>query len=96
MLFLDGWEGPEHTLGSEFASVLNISGLFIYLVLKIAGFWICTIYLEFWVSLNNFWTCLNMPEYVKIHVNVPKSAWIAFVLIANCNFLPIWTCGYLF
>ena len=39
---------------------------------------------------------LNKPEYVEIWVNVPKSAWMAFVLTPHCNPLSIWMCGYLF
>ena len=46
---------------------------------------------------------LNMPEYariifeyVKICVNVPKFAWLAFVLFPHCNPLSTWRVGYLF
>ena len=41
-------------------------------------------------------TYLNMPEYAKICMNVPKSAWMAFVLFLYCNPLSTWMCGYLF
>ena len=34
-----------------------------------------------WICLIMFgWICLDMPEYAGICVNMPKSAWIAFVL----------------
>ena len=48
------------------------------------------------ICQNNFWSYQNMPEYAKICANVPKSAWIAFVLFAHCNSLSTWTLGYLF
>ena len=37
-----------------------------------------------------------MSEYAEICVNVPKSAWMAFVLLQHCNPLCAWLSGYLF
>ena len=59
-------------------------------------FWICLGYIGFWICLNIFWTFLNMPEYAKICINKPKSAWMAFVLFLHCNPLSTWLSGYLF
>ena len=39
--------------------------------------WIC---FWFWICLNNSWIYLVMPNYAGIHMNMPNSAWIAFVL----------------
>ena len=39
---------------------------------------------------------MNMPEHAEIYVNLPKSAWIAFVLFPHCNPLSTWMRGYLF
>ena len=36
-----------------------------------------------------------MPEYAEIW-NVPKSAWMSFVLFPHCNSLSTWTRGYWF
>ena len=36
--------------------------------------------IRFWLCLNNSWTCLNMPGYAKICMNMPKSACMAFLL----------------
>ena len=48
-----------------FDRVLNMP-----LPLNIPGFWIC---------LSNSWICL-MSQYTGIYVNMPKSAWMTFVL----------------
>ena len=60
--------------------------LHIPLVLNMPGFSVCRGYTGFWVCLNNSWTSLNMPEYVEICRNVPKSTWVAFALIPHSLF----------
>ena len=67
-----------------------------FLILNIPWFWICLGYTRFWICLNNFWTCLNMPEYVEICVNVPKSAWMAFGFLSHCNPMSTWMRSYFF
>ena len=54
-------------------------------------FWI-QLWPGFWISLNNYWTCLKMPKCE----NVCKSALVAFVLFSYYNKLSIWMCDYLF
>ena len=81
------YQGHEYASGSEYARVLNKPGFWIYqgsdmrLVLNLPGFWICQGYTGFWICLiMSGWICLDMSEYAGIWVNVPKFAWIAFVL----------------
>ena len=70
------YQGSEYASGYEFARVLNTR-----LVLNLPGFWICQGYTGFWICLiMSGWICLDMSEYAGICVNMPKSAWIAFVL----------------
>ena len=70
------YQGSEYASGYEFARVLNTR-----LVLNLPGFWICQGYTGFWICLiMSGWICLDMSEYAGIWVNVPKFAWIAFVL----------------
>ena len=61
------YQVSEYASGSEFASVLNMSGL--HRVLNMPE---CLI--------MSGWICLEMSEYAGICVNKPKSASIAFVL----------------
>ena len=87
------YQGHEYASGSEYARVLNkprfwISQVSEYtkvlntrLVLNLPGFWICQGHTGFWIYLiMSGWICLGMSEYAAIGVNMPKSAWIAFVL----------------
>ena len=73
------YQGSEYSSGSEFARVLNTR-----LVLNLPGFWIVRVMQSFeyaWICLiMSGWICLGMSEYAGICTNVPKSAWIAFVL----------------
>ena len=62
--------------GFEYSSVLNMSGFWIY--------YVCT---GSWVCLNVIELFLNMPEYVGIYINMPKFAWMAFVLHVT-NLIP--------
>ena len=39
---------------------------------------------------------MEISEYAKICMNVPKSDWLAFVLFPQCNPSSIWMLGYLF
>ena len=86
-------QGSEYASGSEYARVLNKSGLRINqgsqytkvlnmpLVLNLPGFWICQGYTGFWICLiMSDWICLDLSEYVATCANMPKSAWMAFVL----------------
>ena len=57
--------------GSEYTRVLNVP-----LVLNTPVFWIYQVPTESLICLN----MLNMPEYVKISGNIPRSGWMAFVL----------------
>ena len=65
--------------GSEYTKVLNMP-----LVLNIPGFWICQGHTgsEYaWICLiMSDWICLDLSEYAAICSNMPKSAWMAFVL----------------
>ena len=62
------YQGHEYASGSEYARVLNMLGL-------TQGFEYASICL-----IMSGWICLDMSEYAGIWVNMPKSAWIAFVL----------------
>ena len=44
-----------------------------------------------WMFPEYAWLCLIMREYAEIYVNMPKSAWMTFVLHFH-----ILMCGYLF
>ena len=57
--------------GCEYTRVLNVP-----LVLNTPVFWIYQVPTESLICLN----MLNMPEYVKISGNIPRSGWMAFVL----------------
>ena len=90
------YQGHEYAPGSEYARVLNKPGFWISQVseytkvLICVWFWICqgseyvrvTQDSEYtWICLiMSRWICLDMSEYAGIWVNMPKSAWIAFVL----------------
>ena len=50
-------------------------------VLHISRFWLCHDYTAFWICLNNSWLCLNKSEYAETWVNIPKSTWMAFVIL---------------
>ena len=64
------YQGSEYATGSEFAKVLNVP-----------GFWIYQRYTGFWICLNiSGCICLDMSEYAEIWMNMPKFAWMAFVL----------------
>ena len=47
-------------------------------------------------GLEYAWVFLNIPEYAKMCVNMPKSAWMTFLAFPHSNSLSIWTHGYLF
>ena len=80
--------GSEYASSSECTTVLNMP-----LVLNMPGFWI---WLWFWIcqdseypsgsdytrvlNMPGLYRLLNMPDYAGICVNMPKSAWITFVL----------------
>ena len=86
----------EYVSGSEYARVLNIPGFWVCLwfwkvrIVNIPEFWICQGYTGFRIHMNNYWICLNMPDYVwicmnmpeyaGICVNMPKYAWMTFAL----------------
>ena len=58
--------------GSEFARVLNMSGLHRFLNMS---------ELHRVLNMSEFaWLCLNMLGYAWICLNMPKYAWIAFLL----------------
>ena len=44
------------------------------------------------ICLNNFGTCLNIPKYAWMCLNIPE--WLLF--FPHCNPLSTWTGGYLF
>ena len=70
------YQGSEYAPGYQFGRVLNTRP-----VLNLPGFWIRQGYGGFWICLiMSVWICLDMSEYAGICVNMPKSAWIAFVL----------------
>ena len=70
------WIYQVSEYASGYARVLNRR-----LVLNLPGFWICQGYTGFWIYLiMSRWICLGMCEYAGICVNMPKSAWMAFVL----------------
>ena len=93
------YQSSEYASGFEYARILHIP-----------EFWICQGYTGFRICLNKSWICLsmpdnvwiclgNMPEYVRICVNIPKYAWMAFgftFLHFPIGFTIPWKRGYLF
>ena len=74
---VDVWQGSEYAPVSDSEYTR---------VLNMPG------YTGFWICLNNFWTCLNMPKYVWMCLNLPE--WL--VLLPYCNLLSTWTHSDLF
>ena len=73
------YQGPEYASGSEYARVLNKPGFWIshgseYVRVTQGSeyAWICLIMSD--------WICLDLSKYAVICTNMPKSAWVAFVL----------------
>ena len=73
------YQGSEYASSSEFARILNTR-----LVLNLPGFWIRVRVLNISglhrvLNMSEYsWLCL--AEYAWICLNIPKSAWMAFVL----------------
>ena len=64
--------------------------------LNIQGFWLCLWlwvcdgseyarvtdgWKDSWIGMSNSWICLNMLEYARICMNLPKTAWMAFYVL---------------
>ena len=89
--------------GSEYTKVLNMP-----LVVNLPKCWIYhgSEYVRVTQSseynliclIMSAWICLDLSEYVKICVNMPKSAWMNgfYFMFPYCNLLSTWTRAYLF
>ena len=66
------YQGSERVCGSEYTRVLNMTMLH---------------KLYTWIGVNYSWICLNMHEYAKICVNMPKTAWMAFYVFVSIEIL---------
>ena len=83
------YQGSKYASGFKYARILNTS-----------EYWICQCYTGFRMCLNISWLCLimsecawlcrKMLEYAEICVNMPKSAWMAFVLQFPCGYIITW------
>ena len=71
----DVWQGSEHAWVSEYVSHSEYAS-----VLNILQFWVCPGSEYSWIYLTDSWICLIMARYATIFVNMPKSAWMTFVL----------------
>ena len=72
-------QGHEYVSGSEYARFLNKPGSWVSQVSEYTK----VLNTRLVLNLPGFWMYLNMPdmsEYAGIWVNMPKFAWIAFVL----------------
>ena len=75
------YQSSEYTSGSEFARVLNMSGL--HRVLNMSDY--------VWLNMPGYvWICWDMRKYAKISLNG-----LCFIF-PHCNPLSTWRRGYLF